>query len=66
MEEQFKKILEELGEDVNREGLLKTPARAAKALQYLTKGYHENIDEIINGAVFESDTNERTRRSYSR
>ncbi|MBA3535670.1 MAG: GTP cyclohydrolase I FolE [Tatlockia sp.] len=54
----YKKILEEIGEDVNREGLRDTPERAAKALRYLTKGYHENLEEIINNALFYSDMSE--------
>ncbi len=58
MEELYKKLLEEIGEDVNREGLKSTPKRAAKAFKYLTKGYDENIDKIINGALFESDASE--------
>lgn len=43
MEKSYKDILTELGEDVNREGLLRTPLRAAKAMQFLTKGYNESI-----------------------
>jgi GTP cyclohydrolase IA len=45
-------ILTELGEDLNREGLLRTPTRVAKSLKYLTKGYDENIKDVINGALF--------------
>lgn len=58
MHELYKKILEEIGEDVNREGLRDTPERAADALRYLTKGYKENLDEIINEALFDSDMSE--------
>lgn len=58
MQQSFKSILVEIGEDVNREGLLDTPERAANAFRYLTKGYHENLDDIINGALFESDMSE--------
>ncbi len=58
MKESFKNILQGIGEDVNREGLRDTPARAANAFAYLTKGYHESLDDIINGALFESDMNE--------
>lgn len=58
MKDSFKKILQSIGEDINREGLRDTPERAANAFQYLTKGYHESLDEIINGALFESDMNE--------
>lgn len=58
MRELYKQILEKIGEDVNREGLRDTPERAANALSYLTKGYHENLDDIINEALFESDMSE--------
>ncbi len=58
LESLYKKLLESIGEDVGREGLKATPKRAAKALQYLTQGYNHNIEEIINGAVFTSDTDE--------
>lgn len=58
MKDEIKKILEELGEDPNREGLKKTPERLEKALKYLTKGYTQDIDEIIGGALFKEDYNE--------
>lgn len=58
MEELFRKLLEDVGEDINREGLRKTPQRAAKAFEYLTKGYKEDIDKIINDAIFESEASE--------
>jgi len=47
-----------LGEDPDREGLKDTPKRVVKALQFLTKGYHESLDELLNGAVFTEDANE--------
>ncbi|RCJ23028.1 GTP cyclohydrolase I FolE [Nostoc sp. ATCC 43529] len=47
-----------LGEDPDREGLKDTPKRLMKALQFLTKGYHESLDELLNGAVFTEDANE--------
>ena len=47
-----------LGEDPDREGLKDTPKRVMKALQFLTKGYHESLDELLNGAVFTEDADE--------
>ncbi|MBD2342868.1 GTP cyclohydrolase I FolE [Anabaena subtropica] len=47
-----------LGENPDREGLLDTPKRVVKALQFLTKGYQESLDELLNGAVFTEDANE--------
>lgn len=58
MNELYKKILEEIGEDVNREGLRDTPNRAASAMRYLTKGYDDSLEDIINGALFDSDMSE--------
>jgi len=58
MENYYKDLLKFIGEDINREGLLDTPKRAAKAFQYLTKGYQEDIDKVINDALFESDNDE--------
>lgn len=52
-----RELLVEIGEDPEREGLLKTPDRYAKALKFLTKGYHEDMDTIINGAIFEAESN---------
>jgi GTP cyclohydrolase I len=51
----YKDILGQLGEDPGREGLLKTPERVAKALQYLTHGYDLNPSEILRGAMFKED-----------
>jgi GTP cyclohydrolase I len=53
-----KDLLTELGEDADREGLLRTPFRVAKSLKFLTKGYHEDPYQIINNAVFEEDIDE--------
>ena len=54
----YKKIISEVGEDPQREGLLDTPARAARAMQYLTRGYNQSLDEVVNNAIFESDNDE--------
>ncbi len=58
MEQEFIKIIESLGEDVTRSGLRDTPQRAAQALRFLTHGYQQNLAEIVNGAIFEADTDE--------
>lgn len=51
----YKKVLELLGEDANREGLEKTPLRVAKAMQFLTQGYYSNPEEILRSAMFKED-----------
>ena len=51
-------ILDEIGEDKTREGLLKTPNRVAKAYEFLTQGYTQNIEDVLNGAVFNEEYNE--------
>ena len=58
MEEHFKKIIESLGEDITRDGLKDTPRRASKALKFLTQGYQQSVEEVVNGALFESDNDE--------
>ena len=54
----YRDLLQSVGEDVDREGLLRTPDRAARALEFLTQGYRQNLKEIINRAVFESSASE--------
>jgi GTP cyclohydrolase I len=58
LEHSYNAILTELGEDAGREGLLDTPKRAAKAMQYLCNGYSKSLDEVVNGALFSSDNSE--------
>ena len=58
MKDAFKKIIEQVGEDPTRDGLVDTPQRAAKAMEFLTRGYAQTLDGVVNGALFESDTNE--------
>lgn len=50
--------LKNIGEDPKREGLIKTPYRVAKSLQFLTKGYHDDVKTILNGAIFKEDYKE--------
>ncbi|CAH0149732.1 GTP cyclohydrolase I FolE [Pseudomonas sp. PA15(2017)] len=54
----YREILLGLGEDPEREGLLDTPKRAAKAMQYLCNGYEKSLEEVVNGALFSSDSDE--------
>jgi GTP cyclohydrolase I len=58
MEKQYAEIITALGENLDRDGLRDTPKRAAQAMEFLTRGYKLNIDQIVNGAIFESDTDE--------
>lgn len=58
MEQAVRVLLMGLGENPDREGLRDTPKRVVKALKFLTSGYYQSLDEILNGAVFHEDTNE--------
>ena len=58
MRDEYLKIIESTGEDLSRPGLLDTPDRAAKAFAYLTSGYHMDLNEVINDALFPSDSEE--------
>lgn len=58
MEQHFRKIIELIGEDLERDGLKDTPARAAKAFEFLNQGYKQNVDDVVNGALFESECDE--------
>jgi len=54
----YQRVIEQIGEDPHREGLLKTPERAAKAMQFLTHGYDINPDEIVRQAIFHEEYSE--------
>ena len=58
MQEEIKKILVELGEDPEREGLLKTPERVERSFRFLTRGYGQTLEEIVNGAIFEAESDD--------
>lgn len=58
MENLYRELIKCVGENPDREGLRATPKRAAKALQHLTVGYSQNLNEVVNGAIFESDNDE--------
>lgn len=58
MQDHFKKIIEALGENPDRPGLRDTPKRAAKAMEFLTQGYHQSLEDVVNGALFPSDNDE--------
>ncbi len=58
LESLYTQILDNLNEDPSRKGLMRTPLRAAKALEFLTSGYHQDIDKILNKAVFDEDFDE--------
>ncbi len=58
MEDHVRKILEELGEDPGREGLIKTPQRVSESLSFLTSGYGVDVDEVMSGSIFEEDYDE--------
>lgn len=58
MSKSYRMLLSNLGEDPERQGLLKTPERAAKAMLFFTKGYEQSLEEALNGAVFDEDHDE--------
>jgi len=58
VEQHWAKIIEAVGEDLNRPGLADTPKRAAKAFEFLTRGYAQSVDEVVNNALFPSDSSE--------
>src|SRR5208283_4182027 len=58
MDQYFRKLIESIGENHNREGHLKTTLRAARAFEFMTQGYKKNVNDIVNGAIFTSDNDE--------
>jgi len=58
VEKAYHTLLEAIGENTDRQGLVRTPIRAARALEFLTQGYRQNLDQIVNGAIFDSEASE--------
>jgi len=58
MENEIRQILQTIGEDPEREGLIKTPARVSRSLQFLTRGYHQNLKDVVNGALFTAESDD--------
>ncbi len=58
LENNYRAIITEIGEDPEREGLVDTPKRAAKAMKYLCRGYEQTVEEVVGGAIFTSDSSE--------
>jgi len=58
VEEHYRAIIQALGEDPAREGLLRTPHRAAKAMEFLTQGYHQDLQKVVNNAIFTTTNSE--------
>lgn len=58
MEQHWQAIIEAVGENINRPGLKDTPSRAAKAFQFLTRGYNQSVEEVVNNALFPSNSQE--------
>ena len=58
LEQIFSALLEEVGEEPDREGLIKTPYRAAEAMRYITQGYDQKLEDVVNGAVFHESSDD--------
>ncbi|HZT44157.1 MAG TPA: GTP cyclohydrolase I FolE [Chthonomonadaceae bacterium] len=58
LEDLYRALLAEIGEDPEREGLLKTPRRAADAMRFVTRGYQQTLEQIVNGAIFHEDADD--------
>ncbi len=58
MQQNIREILVELGENPEREGLLKTPERVDRSLHFLTRGYHQKLEDVVNGALFEAESDD--------
>ena len=57
-QQNIRDIIVELGEDPEREGLVKTPERVERSLRFLTRGYHQKLEDVVNGALFEAESDD--------
>ena len=58
LEDAYRNVIKSVGEDADRQGLVKTPGRAARAMEFLTQGYRQSVKDVVNGAIFDSDASE--------
>ena len=58
MKDSIREIIIKMGEDPNRQGLIDTPERVMKSMEFLTRGYKQNLDEIVNGALFDAESDD--------
>ena len=58
IQNEVRSLLQKIGEDPEREGLIKTPERVHRSWEFLTRGYRQNLDEVVHGAIFEEDVDD--------
>ncbi|MBR3708561.1 MAG: GTP cyclohydrolase I, partial [Lentisphaeria bacterium] len=58
IQNEVRSLLQKIGEEPEREGLIKTPERVHRSWEFLTRGYRQNLDEVVHGAIFEEDVDD--------